>query len=257
MFRFIGAAATASLLAGLVSAQTINAPEGIWAWQAELDMNGLKLNNKGTECISAENAELNLAEAVLGIDEACNIFGWNPDGNVTHFALACLGDQSIDMAGVLTIEGETAELNLNGDIRLVDASPLSATGVITATRTGICDMPDEMVAVPTEAVAATETLVESKTVELVVEVAESAPDTPAADVIEADAELAEPVEAELAGGAEVAPALAPAPAAQETAGEGVAEIMPASADGELLPLPEAVFVTEAPIVAPIPVEDAS
>jgi len=255
MFRFIGAVGVLGLLTSVASAQSITAPEGNWVWQAELNMNGLKLNNEGTECITAENAELDLARAALGIDEACSIFGWNPDGDVIHFALACLGDQDIDMAGELRIDGETASLNLKGDVRLVDASPLTATGVATATRVGVCNVPADVLSAEPEAVEtaalADETEVAMDAVIAQITVIEADTAETVVDVIVAET----PVEGEI-----VAPAGEidmPLVEAAVSPTNIDAQIEPVLAGGELLALPEPVFVAEAPIVAPIPVEDAS
>lgn len=229
MFRLISAAATAGLLAGLATAQTITAPEGNWAWQAELDMNGLKLTNKGSECITAENAELDLAEAALNIDEACSIFGWNPGEEATHFALACLGDQAADMAGVLTFEGEEVRLSLEGDVRLGEASPLKSFGLITATRTGACAVPEvdeaeaeaELVEAAVEAVETEETPVEVADEMVEAELVETA--EAAVEIVEVEAESVE----------------------AEDATETVAA------------LPAPILVAEAPIMKPIPVEEDS
>ena len=142
MFRLYGVATAASLFAGLSFAQTITAPEGNWVWQAELDMNGLNLTDEGATCIGAENAELDLARAALNVSEACSIFGWNPQGEKTYFALACLGDQAADMAGVLTMSGDTAELELSGDVRLGESGALPSIARGVAKRTGACPAPD-------------------------------------------------------------------------------------------------------------------
>jgi len=238
MFRLISAAATAGLLAGLATAQTITAPEGNWAWQAELDMNGLKLANKGSECITADNAELDLAEAVLSIDEACSIFGWNPGEEATHFALACLGDQAADMAGVLTFEGEEARLSLKGDVRLGEASPLKSFGTITATRTGACAVPEAVNEAEAELVEAAVEVVETEevAVEAVVEVAETTDETVEAELVKVEAD-AEVVEVEIV--------------------EAQAETVEAEASETVAALPTPILVAEAPIVKPIPVEEDS
>ena len=64
MHRVIVCLATASILTGFASAQTINVPEGDWVWNAELNVNGLTLANSGSTCLTRETSELDLSEIV-------------------------------------------------------------------------------------------------------------------------------------------------------------------------------------------------
>lgn len=138
MVRLLSVILVAGGLAGLAAGQTVTVTPGEWSWDAKLDLGGLPLSEKGTECILAEDAELDLARATRGIDEACELFGWSTQGEVTTFALACLGDQSADLAGMLTQTDTSAELVLSGDAKLGEAAPIAVSGKATATRIGDC-----------------------------------------------------------------------------------------------------------------------
>lgn len=136
--RIVSATLAACALATLANAQTVSVPPGEWSWTAELDMGGLPLQDKGVKCVLPEEAELDLGVATRGIDEACSLFGWNTQGEVTNFSLVCLGDQYADLSGVLTQTDDAAELVLAGKARLGEAAEIAVTGKALATRTGDC-----------------------------------------------------------------------------------------------------------------------
>ena len=277
MIRLICAIAATSLWAGAISAQTTGAPEENWNWQAEFNLNGLKIKQSGNACTSADTLETDLAELALGFDEACGIFGWNEREHETNFALACLGDQVIDMAGVLTVSGDAARMDLTGDVRLPETSPLDANGVITATSTGACALPAEEASPEPMPVAATLPPPPRLPAETVEAAAGTAPvmepavaeapiaEAPVAEapIAETSVKMVEPVETEAE--AEPAPtgivvetsSVEANPVAQIDAMTAEAQLMPAAMDDALEPLPQAALVPAAPITAPIPVEDAS
>jgi len=138
MKKSIGTLAFAMSLAGLAAAQTVSVPAGDWAWQAELDLGGLTLDDAGHTCISEDQTELDLGRAALNLNEACNVFGLTQEDNVTRFTLVCLGDESADLAGVLTVNEDTAELRLTGDVRLGESRAIQTVGIAQATRNGAC-----------------------------------------------------------------------------------------------------------------------
>jgi hypothetical protein len=266
MFRLIGVVTAASLLVGGGLAQTNEAPDQNWHWQAEFNLHGLKIKQSGATCTSTESLEKDLANLALGFDEACSIFGWNATENVTNFALACLGDQAVDMAGVLMVSDDTAHIDLVGDVRLPDADTLDVTAVITANMTGSCDGSIEEADAVLTSVSA----------------------EPADEALEAEPAIATLQEKPSAEAEQIAAALPPPPrlaavdeapamdvAAEMDAPEmaisetveteaaitdpevAEAKIMPAALKGGLEPLPQAALIPEAPINTPMPVEDAS
>jgi hypothetical protein len=249
MFRLIGVVTAASLLVGGGLAQTNEAPDQNWHWQAEFNLHGLKIKQSGATCTSTESLEKDLANLALGFDEACSIFGWNATENVTNFALACLGDQAVDMAGVLMVSDDTAHIDLVGDVRLPDADTLDVTAVITANMTGSCDGSIEEADAVLTSVSA----------------------EPADEALEAEPAIATLQEKPSAEAEQIAAALPPPPrlaAVDEAPAMDVAaditdpevaeaKIMPAALKGGLEPLPQAALIPEAPINTPMPVEDAS
>ena len=142
MYKILCCVAAIAMLPVLSIAETTEDEKFNWVWEGQLDVSGLKINQSGSLCISKEMTRRDLSEAFRQYDETCEVLGWNMKGDVTHFALACDGAQSTDLAGELTVVKDAAELKLMGDVRLGDTNVLPTTGLISADWTGVCEAPE-------------------------------------------------------------------------------------------------------------------
>jgi len=213
MHRVIVCLATASLLTGFASAQTINVPEGDWVWNAELNVNGLTLANSGSTCLTRETSELSLSEIVGNLNDTCSISDWNEEEDTIYFALKCSGEYLASMTGEIALTEGDASLTLAGAVRLGDAGPVTTVINGKAVRNGVCAVPSAPVEAEAEAlaVAVVEELDEAPVVETeVIEVAATPEAAAEAEVIEVAATPEVAVEEEVAVEiAEDAPKAAP------------------------------------------------
>lgn len=141
MHKILCCVAVLAVVPAISVAQTFESEKFNWAWQGQMDVGGLKISQSGNLCISKEMTKQDLAKAFRGYDDACEILGWNPQGETTYFALSCRGDQSTDLAGQLTVAKDVAELKLIGNVHLADKSELVTNGAISANWTGECSVP--------------------------------------------------------------------------------------------------------------------
>ena len=174
MHRVIVCLATASILTGFASAQTINVPEGDWVWNAELNVNGLTLANSGSTCLTRETSELDLSQIVGNLNDTCSISDWNEEDGAIYFALKCSGEYLASMTGEIALTEGDASVTLAGAVRLGDAGPVTTVINGKAARNGTCAVPSA----PVEAEAAA----------LAVAVVEERDEAP---VVEAEAEVIE------------------------------------------------------------------
>lgn len=228
MRRVMVSLATASILAGFASAQTIDAPEGDWVWNAELNINGLTLSKSGNTCLTPETSQLDLSEIVSSLNETCSVSDWNEDEETAYFAVNCTGEYLANMTGEIALGEADASFTLAGAVRLGDAGPVTTVINGKAANNGVCAVSDQPVEAEAIAVVAVEELAE----EAAPEVIEVAAEVEAEVAVEVEAE-SEPVEAVLAGGVDT-PQAAPVEPIEVTAlsdelAEAVAEAAPEAA----------------------------
>ena len=204
MRKILCCVAALALLPTVSTAEEFESEKFNWAWEGQLDVGGLKIPQSGNVCVSKEMTKAHLSEAFRNYDETCEVFGWNPQGEITYFALVCSGDQTADLAGELSVAKDLAELKLTGKIQLSDTSELPTIGAISATWTGDC-----AVAHTGEAVS---TVADAPAAELVA-VADEATETAALTEVELEAEalppLADPIDVP------ESPVVAPIPVTEE------------------------------------------
>ena len=228
MRRVMVSLATASILAGFASVQTIDAPEGDWVWNAELNINGLTLSKSGNTCLTPETSQLDLSEIVSSLNETCSVSDWNEDEETAYFAVNCTGEYLANMTGEIALGEADASFTLAGAVRLGDARPVTTVINGKAANNGVCAVSDQPVEAEAIAVVAVEELAE----EAAPEVIEVAAEVEAEVAVEVEAE-SEPVEAVLAGGVDT-PQAAPVEPIEVTAlsdelAEAVAEAAPEAA----------------------------
>lgn len=228
MRRVMVSLATASILAGFASAQTIDAPEGDWVWNAELNINGLTLSKSGNTCLTPETSQLDLSEIVSSLNETCSVSDWNEDEETAYFAVNCTGEYLANMTGEIALGEADASFTLAGAVRLGDAGPVTTVINGKAANNGVCAVSDQPVEAEAIAVVAVEELAE----EAAPEVIEVAAEVEVEVAVEVEAE-SEPVEAVLAGGVDT-PQAAPVEPIEVTAlsdelAEAVAEAAPEAA----------------------------
>lgn len=242
MRRVMVSLATASILAGFASAQTIDAPEGDWVWNAELNINGLTLTKSGNTCLTSETSQLDLSEIVSNLNETCSVSDWNEDEEIAYFAVNCTGEYLANMTGEIALGEADASFTLAGAVRLGDAGPVTTVINGKAANNGVCAVSNQPVEAEAIAVAAVEELAEEPApvveeaapaaIEVVAEV-----EAEVAVEVEAETESeSEPVEAVLAGGVDT-PQAAPVEPIEVTAladelAEAVAETAPEAAAEE-------------------------
>ena len=210
MHRVIVCLATASILTGFASAQTINVPEGDWVWNAELNVNGLTLANSGSTCLTRETSELDLSEIVGNLNDTCSISDWNEEEGTIYFALKCSGEYLASMTGEIALTEGDASFTLAGAARLGDAGPVTTVINGKAARNGVCAVPS----VPVEAEAAALAVADAEELDE----APVAETEAAAEVIEVAAAPEAAVEEEVAvEAAEDAPKAAPVTPVEVTA----------------------------------------
>ena len=228
MRRVMVSLATASILAGFASAQTIDAPEGDWVWNAELNINGLTLSKSGNTCLTAETSQLDLSEIVSSLNETGSVSDWNEDEETAYFAVNCTGEYLANMTGEIALGEADASFTLAGAVRLGDAGPVTTVINGKAANNGVCAVSDQPVEAEAIAVVAVEELAEEATPEVI----EVAAEVEVEVAVEVEAE-SEPVEAVLAGGVDT-PQAAPVEPIEVTAlsdelAEAVAEAAPEAA----------------------------
>lgn len=142
MIRLISLFALAGTFAAPALAQTISAQEGDWIWNAELDVNGLKITNSGSTCVTPETTEIDLPGLLLGLNETCSISDWNEGADTIHFSLSCLGEHAANMSGEIALGEGDASITLAGAIRLGDSGPITTIINGKAAHTGVCLTPE-------------------------------------------------------------------------------------------------------------------
>ena len=213
MHRVIKCIAGACMLAGFASAQTINAPEGDWVWNAELNINGLTLANSGSTCVTSETSKLDLSEIVGDLNETCSISEWNEEDTTVYFALNCTGEYLANMTGEIALGQEDASFTLAGAVRLGDAGPVTTVINGKAALNGVCAAPLQ----PTEAEAEIEVEAETATETEVLAVASAEDVAEASDAGVSDASVAQEAADVIEVAGTDAPKAAPAAPVEVTA----------------------------------------
>lgn len=226
MSRLISAAAIAGIFAGLSNAQTLHAPDSHWDWNAELNLNGLKLGKSGNSCFTPDSSKAGVAEILEEINQACVLSNWSEQEDATVFSLTCSGDYAATVSGELFLGENDASLTLAGALTLGDAGPVTLIVNGKAARTGVCNITDEAIPAPQESLP-----VAAQT--------DSPKPEPEAEVVEAEV---------------VANAM-PVPETDTIEAVDEVRVEVAVETTEIAALPGPALIVEAPINDPIPVSE--
>lgn len=137
--HILPALAVFAVLAATATAQTYSVEPGLWEAEGQAALAGTPLPVEGTECLSQDDARINLdevlAEAGLG---DCDLDTSSRVGNTTNFSLSCAGEPSFSASGTLTVQRKEVRVEADGLVLMEGLGEVPASIDVTARRSGSC-----------------------------------------------------------------------------------------------------------------------
>jgi hypothetical protein len=119
-------------------AQTYSVEPGLWKIEGQGLLAGVGLPIDQTECVSPEDAKLDVSEALARMGNTSCAFD---HGNGRDFSLSCVGDVTFSASGSLQVNRRQVEVNAIGTVVMDGAGELPASIKATVKHIGSCPAP--------------------------------------------------------------------------------------------------------------------
>lgn len=135
--------AAASLgVATVGAAQTYSVEPGLWEIEGESLLGGVERPIDGTQCVSPQNAQLDVSEALAeALDRTGNTNCEFDHSNGRDFSLSCVGDATLTASGTLQVDSLRVEVDGTGIVVVDGAADLPASIKATFNHVGSCPAP--------------------------------------------------------------------------------------------------------------------
>ncbi|MEM5516539.1 DUF3617 family protein [Henriciella sp. AS95] len=112
--KIICACIAVSVLAPVAAQAEESVSPGLWSYEARAAMGPIPMNDAGTHCVDPAFADSSFEAMLNDINPDCQVADGAYEGAGYRFTLQCTGAPTGELKGLLSMSGDTAQLNATG-----------------------------------------------------------------------------------------------------------------------------------------------